>query len=207
MVRVRGAPESFWKPAHIPDRQKLMKGKVGCLHCALAWDPPRSAPHPPSGPWEQPWVSSAQRVPLPSTGASLQGPGVCVSRRTRPGTEGTVGSDGCKDIRQKSLPPPPLPFRRSRPFPWLGSSHHPATAMVDGPRGPSCHTHPLTSASTQQANRAQAGPRASSSTSETAGKAPRAENIPSPPAAGAACSGKIPKEAPGVDRAFLPPPP
>ena len=23
-------PESFWKPGHIPDGQKLMKGKVGC---------------------------------------------------------------------------------------------------------------------------------------------------------------------------------
>ena len=28
--RVRGAPESFWEPGHMPDRQKLMKGKVGC---------------------------------------------------------------------------------------------------------------------------------------------------------------------------------
>ena len=84
-----------------------------------------------------------------------------------------MGSDGCKNIRQKSLPPPLHPFRWSRPFPWLGSSHHLATLMVDGPRGTPA---PSPSALTQQANCAKAGPRASFST-----EAPRTGNIPVTP--------------------------
>ena len=113
---------------------------------------------------------------------------------------GTVGSDGCKDIRQKSLPPPLRPFRRSRPFPWLGSSHHLATLMVDGPRGPPCDPCPLTFSLNPTGKLPRQGPGPLSPR-----KLQGQGTSLSPPVAGAAFSGKIPKDATG-DRDFLQPP-
>ena len=43
---------------------------------------------------------------------------------------GTVGSDGCKDIRQKSLPPAPTPLQAEQTFPL--ARVQPSPGHIDG---------------------------------------------------------------------------
>ena len=137
------------------------------LHRALARDPPRSAPTQ--------WSLGAalgqlgRRVPRPSTGASLQGPG-SAGPGDRSRAQRVQWAVMAARIPGRSPSPRPTPLQAEQASPLArvqpspGHSDGGWTARSSGPHPP------LTFSLNPQASRAEASP-ASSSTSGTAGKA------------------------------------
>ena len=170
------------------------------LHRALARDPPRSAPTQ--------WSLGAalgqlgRRVPRPSTGASLQGPG-SAGPGDRSRAQRVQWAVMAARIPGRSPSPRPTPLQAEQASPLArvqpspGHSDGGWTARSSGPHPP------LTFSLNPQASRAEASP-ASSSTSGTAGKA-QGQRTPCLPCGRGSLLWQSPQGGHGVDRVFCRP--